>query len=100
MEYEGKDNDDLTSENEGPLDWSLEMLLEHAKIMFWKRYYKKTGMNIKQNKVQEKDKITTATSLTPFYFKVLFPVVSEHSPQNDVRFKKVCRDRVTCVVLV
>ena len=40
MEYEGKDNDDLTSENEGPLDWSLEMLLEHAKIMFWKRYYK------------------------------------------------------------
>jgi len=37
MEYQGKDNDDVTAEGEDPLDWNPEMLLEHAKMIFWKR---------------------------------------------------------------
>ena len=37
MEYQGKDNDDLTSEDEDPLNWNPEILLEHAMMIFWKR---------------------------------------------------------------
>ena len=29
-----------------------------------------------------------------FFASVLFPVVSQHSPQSDVRFKKRCRDGI------
>ena len=57
MEYQGRDNDDLTSEGDEPLDWNPESLLEHAKMMFRlkEKIYKRAGMNIKQ--AQQKDKI-------------------------------------------
>ena len=55
MEYQGGDNDDLTSETDEPLDWNPESLLEHAKVMFRlkEKIYRRAGMNIKQ--AQEKD---------------------------------------------